>query len=63
MEKSHGRSLERELDHLRDQLADAHSLIKKLGKIIKAKDDEIHKLRELIAKRRRFLPAMPEGNS
>lgn len=63
MEKQHGRQREDELERKTRELEEANLLIRKLGKIIKAKDEELVKLRELVARRRRFLPAMPEGNA
>ena len=63
MEKQHGRRQEDELERKTHELEEANILIRKLGKVILSKDEEIKKLRELIANRQRFLPAMPEGNA
>ena len=63
MEKQHGRRQEDELERKTRELEEANTLIRKLGKSILSKDEEIKKLRELIANRQRFLPAMPEGKA
>lgn len=63
MEQQHGRRRENELEETRRELVEAQDLIRKMGRIISSRDEEIKKLREHIAKRGRFLPAMPEGKA
>lgn len=65
MEKSQGKRTDPEIERLRHELGEATTLIRKMGKIIQSRDQEIHKLREIIAQRekRRVLPAMPEGSA
>lgn len=66
VERPQGRRTERELDRLRRKLDESDALIKKLGRIIQAKDAQIRELRELLAKRERIphrLPVSKAGNA